>query len=217
MGPIAFLPRLRASARAVSALLGLMAVSSASHATSVIPMTVVDLLAHSQTIVAGQVQSVTDGFDARGLPYTEVTLKVSDVIRGQKSKTYSFRQFGLDQPRKMADGRTYLGRPVGWPTWRKGEAALLFMYSKAPTTGLQTTVGLGQGKLSLANGVAMNNAGNETLFTGVRVNRGLLDASEQKMFDTKKGPVDANTLQKFLHRAVDGNWIKNGSIANAKR
>jgi hypothetical protein len=198
-------------------LLGLGAISSVSHATSVVPMTVVDLLAHSQTIVAGQVQSVTDGFDARGLPYTEVTLKVSDVIRGQKSKTYSFRQFGLDQPRKMADGRTYLGRPVGWPTWRKGEAALLFMYSKAPTTGLQTTVGLGQGKLSLANGVAMNNAGNETLFTGVRVNRGLLDASEQKMFDTKKGPVDADTLQKFLHRAVDGNWIKNGSIANAKR
>jgi hypothetical protein len=106
---------------------------------------------------------------------------------------------------------------VGWPTWRKGEAALLFMYSKAKTTGLQTTVGLGQGKLSLANGVAMNSYENATLFAGVRVNRGLLDASEQKMFDTKRGPVDADTLQKFLHRAVDGNWVKNGSIANAKR
>jgi hypothetical protein len=194
-----------------------MAASAPSHATSVMPMTVVDLLAHSQTIVAGQVQSVTDGFDARGLPYTEVTIKVSDTIRGQKATTYTFRQFGLDQPRKLADGRTYLGRPVGWPTWRKGEAALLFMYSKAKQTGLQTTVGLGQGKLSLANGVAMNGYENATLFAGVRVNRGLLDASEQEMFDTKKGPVDAHTLQKFLHRAVDGNWVRNGSIANAKR
>jgi len=194
-----------------------MAASTPSHATSVMPMTVVDLLAHSQTIVSGHVQSVTDGFDARGLPYTEVTIKVSDTIRGQKAETYTFRQFGLDKPRKLADGRTYLGRPVGWPTWRKGEAALLFMYSKAKTTGLQTTVGLGQGKLSLANGVALNSYENATLFAGVRVNRGLLDASEQKMFDTKRGPVDAVTLQKFLHRAVDGNWVKNGSIANAKR
>jgi hypothetical protein len=204
-------------ARASVVVLGLMVGSAPSHATSVVPMTVVDLLAHSQTIVSGQVQSVTDGFDAQGLPYTEVTLKVSDTIRGQKAETYTFRQFGLDKPRKLADGRTYLGRPVGWPTWRKGEAALLFMYSKAKTTGLQTTVGLGQGKLSLANGVAMNSYENATLFAGVRVNRGLLDASEQKMFDTKRGPVDADTLQKFLHRAVDGNWVKNGSIANAKR
>jgi hypothetical protein len=163
------------------------------------------------------VQSVTDGFDARGLPYTEVTIKVSDTIRGQKAETFTFRQFGLDKPRKLADGRTYLGRPVGWPTWREGEAALLFMYSKAKQTGLQTTVGLGQGKLSLANGVAMNSYGNATLFAGVRVNRRLLDASERDMFDTKKGPVDAATLQKFLHRAVDGNWVRNGSIANAQR
>ena len=36
------------------------------------------------------------------------------------------------------------------------------------------------------------------------------------MLGTKKGPVDADTLRKFLHRAVDGNWVKKGSIANAK-
>ena len=65
--------------------------------------------------------------------------------------------------------------------------------------------------------MAINSYDNSTLFTGVRVNRGLLDASEQAMFDTKRGPVNADTLRKFLHRAVDGNWVKNGSIANAKR
>lgn len=203
--------------RASLAALGLMAASAPGHATSVMPMTVVDLLAHSDAIVVGQVQSVTDGFDARGLPYTEVTLKVSDTIRGQKAETYTFRQFGLDKPRKLADGRTYLGRPTGWPVWRQNEMAIAFMYSKARSTGFQTTVGLGQGKLSLANGVAMNSYDNSMLFTGVRVNRGLLDNSEQTMFDTKKGPVNADTLRKFLHRAVDGNWVKNGSIANAKR
>jgi hypothetical protein len=198
------------------AALGLAAISAPSHATSVMPLTVVDLLAHSQTIVAGQVQSVTDGFDARGLPYTEVTIKVADTIRGQKAETYTFRQFGLDKPRKLANGRTYLARPTGWPTWRKDEAAIVFLYSKARTTGLQTTVGLGHGKLSLANGVAMNGYDNVGLFSGVRANRGLLTSDEQAMLGTKKGPVDADTLRKFLHRAVDGNWVTKGSIANAK-
>jgi hypothetical protein len=206
----------RGLACALVAALGLAAISAPSHATSVMPLTVVDLLAHSQTIVAGQVQSVTDGFDARGLPYTEVTIKVADTIRGQKAETYTFRQFGLDKPRKTADGRTYLGRPTGWPTWRKDEAAIVFLYSRARTTGLQTTVGLGQGKLNLANGVAMNGYDNVGLFSGVQASRGLLTSSEQAMLGTKKGPVDADTFRKFLHRAVDGNWVKKGSIANAK-
>jgi hypothetical protein len=208
----------RGFAGALVAALGLATIGAPSHATSVMPMTVVDLLAHSQTIVAGQVQSVTDGFDARGLPYTEVTIKVADTIRGQKAETYTFRQFGLDKPRKMPDGRVYLGgRPQGWPTWRKDEAAIVFMYPKAKRTGLQTTVGLGYGKVSLGNGVAMNAYENVGLFSSVKVNRGLLDSDEKKMFDTREGPVDAEAFRKFLHRAVEGNWVKNGSIANAKR
>ncbi len=216
MNPITLTRRMRVLARSSLATLALVAASVPSHATSVIPMTVVDLLGHSDAIVAGQVQSVVDGFDARGLPYTEVTIKVSDTIRGQKAETYTFRQFGLDKPRKTADGRVYLGRPAGWPTWRKNESAIVFMYSKSKTTGFQTTVGLGQGKMSVANGVAMNSYDNATLFRDVTVKRGLLDASEQKMLDAKTGPVDAETFRKFLHRAVEGNWAKNGSISNAK-
>jgi hypothetical protein len=216
MSPITLTRRMRVLARSSLAALALVAASVPSHATSVMPMTVVDLLGHSDAIVMGKVQSVVDGFDAHGLPYTEVTIKVSDTIRGKKDETYTFRQFGLDKPRRLADGRTYLGRPTGWPVWRKDEGAIVFMYSKSRSTGFQTTVGLGQGKMSLANGVAMNGYDNATLFRGVRVNRGLLDASEQKMFDTKKGPVNADTLRRFLHRAVDGNWVKNGSISNAK-
>jgi hypothetical protein len=210
-----FSRRMRVLARASLAALALVA-GPPSHATSVIPMTVVDLLGHSDTIVMGQVQSVTDGFDPHGLPYTEVTLKVSDTIRGQTSGTYTFRQFGLDKPRKLEDGRIYLGRPTGWPTWRSGEAAIVFLYGKSRTTGLQTSVGLGQGKLSIANGVAVNSNDNAALFAGVRVKPGLLDANEQQMFSTKKGPVDANTFRKFLHRAVGGNWVKNGSLSNAR-
>jgi len=207
---------MRATARASLAMLALVTASSPSHATSVIPMTVVDLIGHSDTIVLGQVQSVTDGFDAHGLPYTEVTLRVSDTIRGQTNGTYTFRQFGLDKPRKLEDGRMYLGRPAGWPTWRRNEAAIVFLYGKSRVTGLQTSVGLGQGKLSVANGVAVNSNDNAALFAGVRVKPGLLDTSEQQMFGTKKGPVDADTFRKFLHRAVKGNWVKNGSLTNAR-
>ena len=214
MGPTT---RIRSHAVALLAVLGLIVPGVPAHATSVMPMTVVDLLAHSQDIVVGKVDKVTDGFDARGLPYTEVTLKVSDTIRGSKSGTYTFRQFGLDRPRKLPDGRTYLGRPAGWPTWQKDESAIVFMYAQARRTALQTTVGLGYGKVSVAGGAAMNAYENEGLFSSVRVNRALIDASEQQMFDTKSGPVDAVTFQRFLHRAVQGNWVKNGSLANAKR
>ena len=209
--------RLRALARTAVVMLGLAACVAPAHATSVIPMTVVDLLGHSDAIVAGQVVSVVDGFDGRGLPYTEVTLKVSDTIRGTKAETYTFRQFGLDKPRKLANGRTYLSRPAGWPVWRKDETAIVFMYSKARATGFQTTVGLGHGKVSTANGLALNGYENASLFKGVKSNRGLLSTDEQQMFATKKGPVDADTFARFLHRAVDGNWVKKGSIANAKR
>lgn len=212
------LTELRGLAGAFLAALCLTALSAPSHATSVMQMSVVDLLAHSQTIVAGRVDKVTDGFDAKGVPYTEVTLKVSDTIRGTKGDTYTFRQFGLDKPRKMADGRVHLGgRPQGWPTWRKDEAAILFLYPKASRTGLQTTVGLGYGKMSLGNGVAMNAYENTGLFSSVQVNRALLDSDEKKLFDTRTGPVDADAFRKFLHRAVEGNWVRNGSIANAKR
>jgi hypothetical protein len=197
--------------------LALMAASLPGHATSVQQMSIVDLLTHSQDIVAGRVEKVTDGFDAKGVPYTEVTLRVTDTIRGTQGETYTFRQFGLDKPRTLPDGRVYLGRPQGWPRWRKDEAAILFMYPKARRTGLQTTVGLGYGKVSLLNDVAMNAYDNTGLFTNVEVKRGLLGSEEQAMFDTQQGPVAAATLRKFLHRAVDGNWVRNGSMTNAKR
>jgi hypothetical protein len=189
---------------AACAVLALLSCASPGHATSVRPMNVVDLLSHSQDIVAGRVVKVVDGFDSKGLPYTA-------------AQTYTFRQFGLDKPRTLADGRVYLGRPAGWPTWRKDEVAVVFMYPKARHTGFHTTVGLGYGKVSVGNDLAMNAYENAGLFEGVRINRALLDESERRMLDTKKGPVDVATFRKFVHRAVEGNWIKNGSLAHASR
>ena len=177
MNPTTLARRMRGPARSSLATLALVAASVPSHATSVIPMTVVDLLSHSDAIVAGQVQSVVDGFDACGLPYMEVTIKVSDTIRGQKAETYTFRQLA---------SRSRARRPMATVTSAARQAADLAEERvgdrvhalESKSTGFQTTVGLGQGKMSLANGVAMNAYDNGTLFRDVKVNRGLLDSSE---------------------------------------
>jgi len=191
--------------------------ASIASGTTVREMSVVDLIDQSQTIVAGRVEKVTDGFDANGVPYTEITMQVMDAIRGTNAKTHTFRQFGLTKPRTMPDGRVYVGRPAGWPTWRDGEVAIVFLYPQAKHTGLQTTVGLGYGKMSVGSGNALNAHDNTGMFAGVSVNRALLDANERQMFDTHKGAIDDTTFRKFLHRAVAGNWTKNGSMTNAKR
>lgn len=199
-------------------LLGAMLVAAPSRATSVRQMNVVDLLAHSATIVAGQVEKVTDGFDANGVPYTEVTLKVTDPIRGAQGEKHTFRQFGLTKSRTARDGRVLVaGTPEGWPTWTVGESAVVFLYPKARQTGLQTTVGLGYGKLSVGNGVALNGYENVGLFRNVKVAGGVLNDKERAMFETKKGAVDEGTLRGVLHRAVNEQWVEQGRIGNAQR
>jgi len=185
-------------------LLALTWLASPIQATTIRPMNIVDLIDNSETIVAGRVENVTDGFNANGMPYTEITVRVLDRIRGAQGSTYTFRQFGLTGPRTMPDGKVYLGgRPEGWPTFRTGEVNLLFLYAKGKATGFQTTVGLGYGKLGMGNGAAVNAYDNVGLFSNVAIDRSKLSADEQKMFDARNGPVNADTLRNFVRRAVD--------------
>jgi len=190
----------------VPVLLALLWSSSPAHATTVRPMNIVDLVNHSETIVAGRVDSVVDGFTASGMPYTEVTIQVIERFRGANGNQYTFRQFGLSAPRTLPNGKVYLGgRPEGWPTWNVGEVSLVFLYQKARVTGFQTTVGLGYGKLGMGNGVAVNAYDNVGLFSNVAVDRTKLSAEENRMFDAKNGPVNANTLRTFVRRLVNEN------------
>lgn len=187
----------------VPVLLALLCAVMPSSATTVRPMNIIDLIDNAETIVAGRIEKVTDGFTADGMPYTEVTVRVLDRFRGAHDDHYRFRQFGLSAPRTLPNGKVYIGgRPEGWPTWNVGEVSLLFLYQKARVTGFQTTVGLGYGKLGMGNGVAVNAYDNAGLFANVQIDRSKLSADEQKMFDAKNGPVSANTLRSFLRRAV---------------
>ena len=140
-----------------AAIFILTAVSITTATTSTRQLNLVDLVGQSQLILHGTVKSVTDGIDSRGIPYTEVTIRVAEALRGDIKGEYTFRQFGLLKPRAMGNGTVNLMvTPAGWATYTKGEETILFLYKRAAWTGLQTTVGLGQGKFKVKMAGAMN-------------------------------------------------------------
>jgi hypothetical protein len=110
-------------------------------------MNIVDLVNHSETIMAGRVESVVDGFTASGMPYTEVTIHVIERFRGADGSRFTFRQFGLSGPApcRMARCISAVG-PEGWPTWNVGEVSLVFLIRRPASPGFRPTVGLGYGK-----------------------------------------------------------------------
>jgi hypothetical protein len=172
------------------------------------------LIAESQSIISGKVDRVTDGINENGMPYTEISISVSDAARGNVhgGTRYRFRQFGLQKPRKMPNGKVMLAMsPEGFPKWAVGERVVAFLYKPATRTGFQTTVGLAQGKLRMLDGRVSNEFNNEGLFDGVQIREGLLSEKERAMMSSK-GPVDAATLVGLIGRAVNENWIENGEM-----
>jgi hypothetical protein len=177
---------------------------------------IVDLIADSEKIITGAVKEVTDGFE-NGIPYTQVTIEVKETLRGEVGEEYTFRQFGLTQPRKMENGKVYIGTtPEGWSKYEVNEDAMFFLYKPASMTGLQTTTGLGQGKVMFKGGNAISQAGNEGLFENVEVNAGLLNDKDKRLLATKRGAVNAEGFKSFVRRAVNGKWIEGGKMRHAK-
>jgi hypothetical protein len=185
-------------------------------AASVKETNLVDLIQHADTIVAGRVESVTDGFDDHGVPYTEVTLKVAEKIRGKVVEdTFTFRQFGLLEPRTLPSGKVMLATvPDGWSHFSEGEDVTLFLYAPGKATGLQTTVGLKQGKLAVVNGKVKRNEHNAALFDNVIFAPGLLDKQEKALINKGKAKKDVEVDQflSLVRRAVEEDWIGNGRM-----
>jgi len=178
---------------------------------------IVDLLQQSELILRGTVTNVTDGVDERGIPYTEVTLSVHDAIKGDVGKEYTFRQFGLLQPRDMGNGKMNLMvTPAGWATYRKGEDTILFLRKKAAWTGLQTTAALVHGKFKVSMANATNQANNAGLFKNVKISSALLSNNEQRALLTTTGPVNANAFLSLVRQAVKNQWVENGSMRHAQ-
>lgn len=203
----------------VAALLALL-VAPTAMAAKLVKRNLVQLITDSETILAGTVTQVTDGFSENGVPYTQVTITVSSAAKGSLAKvakdakqghaTYTFRQFGLLEPRIMDDGRTFLGvTPDGFARWHEGETVIAFLHKPASITGLQTTAGLAQGKLVLRNGRYANEFNNRGLFDGVDVDNKSLSPAQRNML-LNPGPADAGALMAFIQRAVDENWTDSG-------
>jgi hypothetical protein len=172
------------------------------------------LVAEAPLIVVAKVVRVTDGVNAQGVPYTEVTLDIAECPKGglAAGERPSFRQYGLVAPRKLPNGRMLnTVSPPEFPRWQEGEQVVAFLQAPARKTGLRTPVGLRQGKFSLLDGRVVNGFGNRGLFAGVRVAEGLLDARERAMLESG-GPVDATTFVRLVDRAVRGDWIATGQL-----
>ena len=178
------------------------------------PRNFTQLVAEARLIVVAKVVRVTDGINPQGVPYTEVTLDVAECPKGglASGERPSFRQYGLVAPRKLPNGRMLnTVSPKEFPRWQEGEQVVAFLLAPVRSTGLQTTVGLEQGKFSLLDGRAVNGLDNRGLFAGVRVADTLLDARERAMLESR-GPVDAATFVRLVDRAVRGDWIATGQL-----
>jgi hypothetical protein len=205
-----FHSRLCLAAVAAAVVLG----APAAHAAKLKQQNLTRLIADAQQIVAGKVTRVADGVSPRGLPYTEITIAVADSAKGELrgGKPYTFRQFGLLEPRKMPNGRVLVAvTPEGFPRWQEGEQVVAFLYRPANRTGLQTTAGLAQGKLTMLDGRIANEFNNRGLFEGVQVSDDLLSEKERAMLKSQ-GPVDAATFVGLVGRAVNEQWIARGEM-----
>ncbi len=178
---------------------------------------IVDLIGDSELIVRGSVKNVTDGIE-NGVPYTEITIQVSESLRGRFEKEYTYRQFGLLKPRSMGNGKVNLNvTPDGWSKYSQGEDVVLFLYKRAAKTGLRTTVGLGQGKLAIKGGNVASQFDNVGLFDNVEVDTKLLNDRDKRLLGTKKGAVNKESFMSFVRKAVKNKWIEGGKLRNAKK
>ena len=196
-------------------LLTLLAlIATPVHAMKIRSQNLTQLITESSSIVFGTVSSVTDGIDAKGVPYTEITISVGSDAKGKiaDGASYSFRQFGLLTPRKMPNGKAYIAlRPEGFPSWVEGETVMAFLRAPASITGLQTTAGMGQGKLSMINGKFINEYGNAGMFEGVDIDSSLLTAEQQNMLLSPRA-IDASAFIDLVGRAVSEQWIEKGVL-----
>jgi len=200
---------------AAALLLTLLAlVANPAYAMKIRSQNLTQLISDSSSIVFGTVNSVTDGIDAKGVPYTEVTIHVGSDAKGKiaDGATYSFRQFGLLKPRVMANGKAFIAlRPEGFPRWVEGETVVAFLRTPASITGLQTTAGMGQGKLTLINGKLINEYQNAGMFDGVDIDNSLLTSEQQSMLLNPRA-IDASAFIDLVGRAVSEQWIEKGVL-----
>ena len=209
---------IRKSYRGLALLVSIVTLAlslNVAYAKNIEKQNLLELMTHSDSILVGTVADKTDGFH-KGLPYTETTVTVGQSIKGNHGETYTFRQFGLIEPKSMGNGKVNLMvTPAGWPTYVKGEQVMLFLHKPASETGFQTTAGLTQGKFTIKGKQIANDIGNDSLFAGVKINRKLTSA-QQDLVNQPGGAYTAEAFLSLVKTAVEENWIENGVMTDEK-
>lgn len=201
--------KLAGAALTILAIAGLALATGDARAMTLRDTNLVDLIRQSDTIVLGHVTAVSDGVSEMGLPYTEVTVAISEKLRGDEQGTLTFRQIGMMAARPTADGtRIQMAAPEGMPQYGIGEEVLLFMGPQASITGLRTTTGLGNGKFSFGAGSAENTLGNRGIFANISVERGITSANDDRVLSTTVGAVNDADLKALVRRAVSYRWVE---------
>ncbi|MGR5206793.1 MULTISPECIES: hypothetical protein [Vibrio] len=198
----------------VALLSVLMLLAPISQAAKLIPQNLKQLISESESILSGQIQTVSDGISDQGIPYTEVTIKVSSAAKGAHAKgsNYTFRQFGLTKPRTLPNGTQMLAvSPEGFPRWNQDEAVIVFMYKAAKLTGLRTTAGMAHGKFNVRGNKVVNEFNNYGIFENLEFADGVLSPSEQAMLQNP-GAYNAADFMGLVGKAVSEQWISNGKM-----
>ena len=200
----------------IAAVLGLavMLHASLAHATTMRNASIVDLIDQAEAIVVAEVVSIEDGFDSMNLPYSDITLNVVEDVTGGRTGLRIVRQFGLQAPKELPNGTTALSvTPAGFPRFVTDEKVILFLYRQSPMNGMQTTVGLTQGKFTVdARGMVTNEIDNSNLFREVGARTDRLPEAAQKLVQKRAGGIDQETFLSFVRDAVEQRWVEEGVL-----
>jgi len=151
------------------------------------------------------------------LPYTDITIDVLDDLTGNRTGVRIIRQFGLQEPKQMPDGRTALSMtPAAFPMFVTDEKVILFLYRQSPMNGMQTTVGLNQGKFTVdARGNVINAVDNTNLFHHVAAQTERMPEAAQKLVAVRGGEINENAFVNFVRNAVEERWVEEGVLHHA--
>lgn len=147
--------------RTLLALLGAALCGSAVLAQRTLPLKLEQIVRDAGTIVHGRVVSTETGKDpATGMLVTWVTVDVSENFYGAPGMRFTFKQYGGE-----ADGLAF--RLADMPTFAKDEEMVVMLYPPAKKTGMQSPVGMGQGKFSVkTTGLDGRKSVTQSVYTG---------------------------------------------------
>lgn len=92
---------------------------------------------------------------------------------------------------------------------------MVFLYQPASVTGLQTTVGLLQGKFSRVGDEFVNGVDNINVFHDVTIDPGQLSSQEEQLLRNPSA-MKADAFVGMVRRAVEDRWIETGVMTHAK-